>query len=158
MNFALHYQKICRVFLFKENKKHFREMTTGHPVIMGKNTYLSMGRALKNRTNIVLSNSPSFTPTDVIVAPTLCDALAETKNSSGSDEVFIIGGAQVYNTALPLADKIIITLIDGEFDTDTYFPKIDMNKWTTKSEERFPANEKDQFSLHLITLIRKTAP
>lgn len=138
--------------------KHFREVTTGHPVIMGKNTYLSMSKALKDRKNIVLSNSPDFTPSDVTVVSTFCDALREASNAPGRDEIFIIGGAQVYRTALPFADKIIITLLDGEFMTDTYFPEIDMNKWTTLSEERFPENERDEFRLHLVTLVRKTAP
>jgi len=137
--------------------KHFRETTTGHPVIMGRNTYLSMGKALKNRTNIVLSNSPEFTASDGVVAPSFCEALKHASDAMGRDEIFIIGGTQTYKTALPFADKIMITLVEGQFETDTYFPEIDMSKWTTVSEQKIPINERDLFALHLITLIRKTA-
>lgn len=138
--------------------RHFRETTTGHPVVMGRNTYLSMGKALKNRTNIVLSNSPLFTASDAVVAPSLCEALKHASDAPGRDEVFIIGGTQTYKTALPFADKIIMTIVEDQFETDTHFPEIDMSKWTTESEQRLPTDEKDLFSLHLITLVRKTAP
>ena len=96
--------------------KHFRETTTGHPVIMGKNTYLSMGSALPNRTNIVLSRSMKQEEhTDIQIASTFDKALELASTAPGRDEVFVIGGAQVYSDTLTHADKLIITFIDEVF-------------------------------------------
>lgn len=136
--------------------KHFRETTTGHPIIMGKNTYLSMGKkVLPNRTNIILSTSLNLTATDVAIARSFEEAVELAKVSPGAEQIFVIGGAQVYGRALAIADQLIITLIDGEFKADTYFPEIDMTEWFVENEQHIQ-NEKDQFPLHFLTLKRKT--
>lgn len=137
--------------------KHFKETTTGHAVIMGKNTYLSMGRALPNRANIVLSRSMDQEKyKDIQIAPTLDRALELASTASNKNEVFIIGGAQVYSEALARADKLIVTFVDGIFATDTYFPEIDTNEWVIENEQ-VNMNERDLYSLRFVTFIRKTA-
>ncbi|OHA88674.1 MAG: diacylglycerol kinase [Candidatus Zambryskibacteria bacterium RIFCSPHIGHO2_01_FULL_43_27] len=115
-----------------EDLKHFRAITTGHPVIMGRNTYLSIGKALPNRTNIVLSDTSLEAP-NVSVAKNLEEALGIAGDSPGSEEIFFIGGAYVYTQALPLADKLYLTLIDAEAEADTYFP--DYSVFTKKIKE-----------------------
>ena len=99
--------------------KHFKEITTGHPVIMGRKTYESIGRALPGRTNIVLSRNPEFAPADVVLVPSLQEAF---KLTEGAGEVFVIGGAQIFQQALPLTDKLYLTIVRGDFECDTFFP------------------------------------
>lgn len=138
--------------------KHFKETTTEHPIIMGRNTYLSMGeKALPNRTNIILSTSSEFTTRDARIAHSFEGALEIASASPGAEDIFVIGGAQVYNAALIKADRLLITLIDAEFETDTYFPEIDMTTWFTENEQLIQ-NECDLFPLHFLTLKRKTTP
>ncbi len=137
--------------------EHFRKKTTGHPVIMGRNTYLSIGRALPNRANIVLSNLLSFMTTDAQIVHSFPEALELAMTKPGSEKIFVIGGAQVYNVALPYANQVIITFVDGQFEADTYFPKINMNEWSTESEEHTQVDEKNLFPLRFLTLKRKTA-
>lgn len=137
--------------------KHFKEATTGHPVIMGRNTYLSIGKALPNRTNIILSNSDDFISPDAVVVNSFGRAIDIAQNAPGGDDVFVIGGAQTYKATLPYASRLMVTVIDGEFTSDTHFPEIDMKKWRVETE-RLVQEEKDQFPLHFITFIHKTAP
>jgi len=120
--------------LGKENKllchlpadlKHFKELTFGKPIIMGRKTYQSIGRALPGRLNIVLSKQMT-TIHDVIVVDTLSQALALTIDS---DEVFIIGGAKVFEEALPLAHQIYLTIIHNQFEADVFFPELDFRVW-----------------------------
>lgn len=107
-----------------EDLKRFKMLTTGHPVIMGRNTFLSIGRVLPNRTNIVLSDmSWSDAPDGVVVARSLEDALEKAKSAPGSEEVFVIGGGMVYKEALSVADRLYLTLIHGSFNGDAFFPE-----------------------------------
>jgi dihydrofolate reductase len=104
-----------------EDLKRFKSLTTGHPVIMGLKTYHSIGRALPNRTNIVLS----FEPQDidgVSIAQNLDQAIALAKEAPGGEEIFIIGGGQVYAQAISKADKLYLTLVAAEAEADTFFP------------------------------------
>lgn len=136
--------------------KHFKETTTGHPVIMGKNTYHSLGRTLPNRTNIVLSRSMKQEEyKDIQIASTFDRALELASSAPGANEVFIIGGARVYSETLHYANKLIITLIDEIFTTDTYFPQIDESEWTMESEQMM--KNKDLYPLRVTTYTRKTA-
>ena len=116
-----------------EDLKHFRAITTGHPIIMGRNTYLSIGKALPNRTNIVLSDTP-LDGADISIASNLEEAVFISKNSPGNEEIFFIGGAYVYTQALPLADKLYLTLIDAEAEADTFFP--DFSMFSKKIDEQ----------------------
>lgn len=102
--------------------KRFKEITTGHSIIMGSKTFESIGRPLPNRTNIVVTRDPDLEVPDVMVVRSLEDAI----DLAGDDEVFIIGGGQIYASALPLADKLYMTLIDAEEpEADIFFPEFE---------------------------------
>ncbi len=104
-----------------EDFKHFKETTSGHVVIMGENTYTSIGRPLPNRTNIVLSIDPNFSPEGCVVVSSIEEALAKAKEVE-RDEIFIIGGASIYRQFLPYANRLYLTLVEGDFEADTFFP------------------------------------
>lgn len=101
--------------------KHFKEVTSGHMVIMGQTTYQSMGRALPNRENIVLTKDPNFSVADAKVMYSIEEAL-EYANNSTEEEIFFIGGASIYAQSIKYADKLYLTLIDATYPADTYFP------------------------------------
>ena len=106
--------------------KYFRRTTLGHAVIMGRKNYESIGRPLPQRLNIVLSSDPGYRAPGCQVAHSLAAALA----AAGDDpEVFIVGGAQVYAQAMPLAARMYLTLIDAEFAGDAWFPEYDEREW-----------------------------
>ncbi len=105
-----------------EDFRHFKEITSGHAIIMGENTYRSIGRPLPNRTNIILSPHPDFAPEGCVVARSIEDAL-EKARAVESEEVFVCGGANVYQQFLPLCDRLYLTLVDGVYEADTFFPE-----------------------------------
>lgn len=113
----------------KADMKHFKENTTGHIVVMGRKTYQSLGKALKNRINIVVSKTPSFSPKDALVFPSLEEALAYGMNWEGKLVTFIIGGEQIYKEGMKYADNMLITHVMGTSLGDAYFPEIDMNSF-----------------------------
>lgn len=105
-----------------EDLRHFKRTTTGHAVLMGRRTHESIGRPLPGRRNLVVSRTPGYAPAGVEVFASLPEAL----NACGSDEeVFVIGGAQLYDAALPLADRAIVTEIDIDVEGDARFPALD---------------------------------
>ena len=104
-----------------EDFRYFKQVTLGHPIIMGKKTFLSIGKALPGRTNIILTRDDSFSADDVLVAKDAQQAL-QFAEQTGDTEVFVIGGSQVYETFLPIADRLYITLVPGEYEADTFFP------------------------------------
>ncbi|HNV62049.1 MAG TPA: dihydrofolate reductase, partial [Candidatus Cloacimonas acidaminovorans] len=108
-----------------EDLKRFKAITMGHPVIMGKNTWNSIGKPLPGRQNIVLSKDRNFQPQGAIVAHSLEEALKMVEGQ----EAYIIGGESVFKQFLPLADKMLITLIHSEFEGDTYFPYFSEEDW-----------------------------
>lgn len=102
-----------------EELKRFKEITMGNPIIMGRITHESIGKALPGRVNIVITREPDYKALGCIVVHSLEEALQQTKSA---DEVFIIGGGQIYAEALPLADKLYLTYIDREIEGDVFFP------------------------------------
>jgi len=103
-----------------EDLKHFKEKTTGKAIIMGERTFYSIGRALPNRLNIVLSQDPDLKIDGVTIAHSIPEAIEI--GGKFSDEVFIIGGGSIYAQTIGLADKLYLTLVDKEFEADTFFP------------------------------------
>lgn len=118
-----------------EDLKRFKALTTGHPVIMGRKTYESLGRPLPNRTNVVLSRSGGKFP-GCRVARSLDEALALFPDD---EELFIIGGAQIYEQALPLADRLYLTRVCHPYEGDTSFPEWDASEWHLASSEAHPS-------------------
>jgi dihydrofolate reductase len=115
-----------------EDLKRFRRLTMGHPIIMGRKTHDSIGRPLPGRRNIVVSRNPDLEIDGVETATSLQSALAMVADC---DTAFVIGGEQIYQAALPLADRIELTLIDSDFEGDARFPEIDPVEWTESQRE-----------------------
>ena len=107
----------------------FKELTLGHVLVMGRRTYESIGRPLSDRTTIVVTRQPDWNAGagGVLVAASVPEALAT--GASIDDEVFVVGGTQVYAEALPLADRLAITFVDAEPEGDTFFPEVDWAQW-----------------------------
>lgn len=122
--------------------KHFKELTTGHTVIMGRVTFESLPKgALPNRRNIVVTRNPAFRAENTEVALSIEDALWMARND---DEAFVIGGEQIYRETLPLSTRLYLTLIDAAFPgADAFFPEINLNMWTEVSREHHSADEKN---------------
>ena len=114
--------------------KHFKAITTGHAVIMGRKTFESIGKPLPNRQNIVISHNP-INHQGVLHASSLAEALQMVQ----SDEAFVIGGGEIYGQALHLVDRIYLTRVWKDYEADTFFPEIGMDKWSEISREDFPA-------------------
>ncbi len=124
--------------------KYFKKTTLNHHVIMGRKTFESIGKPLPKRTNIVVTRSIFFLASGCIVAHSLEEALQIARDHD-EEEVFIIGGAQLYEEALPIADRIYITEVDFCPEGDVFFPKIDTDAWREKSREPHPADEKNPY-------------
>ena len=133
-----------------EDLKRFRSLTMGHPIIMGRKTYDSIGRALPGRRNIVVSRQRNLAIEGVETATSLPAALEMT---SGADKVFVIGGEQIYQAALPMADRIELTRIEADFDGDVLFPEIDPAQW--KESVQQPGQDSGNgFEYRFVTLDR----
>jgi dihydrofolate reductase len=109
--------------------KRFREITSGHPIIMGRKTHESIGRVLPNRTNIIITRDQDYKVEGAVVVNSLEQAIkaaqtviASEAKQSESPEIFVIGGGQIYAQALHLADRLYLTIVEGEYEGDTYFP------------------------------------
>lgn len=125
-----------------EDKKRFRNLTIGHTVIMGSKTFDSIGKPLPDRTNIILSRKNIYEP-DALVMNSLDKALKVIRQD---DEVFVIGGGQVYKQVLSLADRLYITEVDISPIADAFFPKFDENDFKIIEETHHVANEKNSFA------------
>ncbi len=130
--------------------KHFKQITTGHTVFMGRKTFQSIGKPLPNRRNIVISKSVKAIAGCEVV-PSMEEALLLADKN---EEVMVIGGAEIYTLALPKANRIYLTKVHHEFEADTFFPEIDPNQWQETQHEDFPADEKNPFPYSYITLNR----
>jgi len=115
--------------------KHFKRTTMGHPIIMGRKTFESLGgKPLPGRPHIIISRTPHSGPDSEMETITFVPTLDDAINLAGAmdgDEIFICGGAQIYALAMPRIDRMILTLIDRDYDGDTYFPAFDPSQWHT---------------------------
>ena len=130
-----------------EDLKHFKKITLGKPVVMGRKTYVSLGQPLPHRKNIVISRDPSSIPNaqdgDVEVFDDFELALNEAKRSAGEmgvEEVMVIGGAKVFELAMKVADQMYITEIRQHYNADVKFPETDMTDWVEESSKEMKAN------------------
>jgi dihydrofolate reductase len=115
-----------------EDLAHFKRTTMGHPIIMGRKTFDSIGRPLPNRRNIVITRNPAWRHEGVEAVPSLQAALELV----GGVQTYIIGGAQIFAEALPLTDRLIVTEIHSTFGCDTFFPEIDPQQWKEVAREQ----------------------
>lgn len=131
---------------------HFKRVTMGKPIIMGRKTYESIGRPLPGRTNIVLTRSSDFNAEGVLTANTLEQAL---NHVSAEDEVMIIGGSTIYELTLPRADRLYLTYVEDSFEGDAWFPDFDLEQWHIVASEEHSADEKNSSAYRFVTYARK---
>ncbi len=144
--------------------KHFKEITTGHTVIMGRKTFESIGRPLPNRTNIVITRETNYSPDGVDVVHSIEEALKIASLEQGRKfeenqdevEVFVIGGGQIYTEAIEKANKLYITEIESSPEADTFFPEIKMDVWKELSREPHMPDEKNPLPYSFVTYSRKS--
>ncbi|WP_250461127.1 dihydrofolate reductase [Microbulbifer litoralis] len=132
--------------------KFFKHTTLGKPIVMGRKTFESIGRPLPGRDNIVISRNPDWCADGVICASTLERGLQLARASaagSGAEEVMVIGGAEIYRQALPLAARLYVTEVDAEVDGDAFFPEID-DQWMEVSRICHEASVKDEYNYCLV--------
>lgn len=133
--------------------KHFKQLTMGHPILMGRKTYESIGKPLPGRTSIIITRQEDFRAEGCIVTHSVEEAIAKAKELD--EQVYIIGGAEIYKQALPLTDCIELTKIQHHFEGDTYFPEIKNSEWEIVSEENHTPDEKNKYNYTFLTLKRK---
>ncbi len=121
------------LYRIPDDLKHFKELTSGCPVIMGRKTYESIGRPLPNRTNIVVTNNPEFACDGCVISHDLESALSQARFRNPR-EVFVIGGEKIYEAALPMAQRLYLTLIDAQKEADAHFPAYDEFKKVVADE------------------------
>ena len=131
--------------------RRFRQLTTGHHVIMGRKTHESIGRALPERTNLVLSRRADYEAAGCTILTSL-DAALEYARGAGEAEAFVIGGAAVYRMALPKADRLYLTEIDAEIPGDVHFPTFDRSQWrsVTSSQHEADAHHEYGFTMEML--------
>jgi len=145
--------------------KHFRETTSGHPVVMGQRTFESLGqasdgtagRALPKRRNIILTLDKDFKREGIEVAYSMEELDELLKNTTeANEEIFVIGGGQIYKLFIEKADRLYITHVDVSFpDADTYFPNIDMNKWGKVKNTTYHKDDLNKYNLEFAVYEKK---
>ncbi len=134
-----------------DDLKRFKALTKGHPIIMGRKTFESIGRVLPDRVNIVVSNTLEEAPAGTLLANSLTAALDLAKTS---DEAFIIGGSQLFAMSLPLAGRLFLTRVHATIDGDVSLPTIDFSKWKEMCREEHPKDSDHQYSFTFLNYER----
>lgn len=132
--------------------KHFHDLTTGKPVIMGRKTFESIGKPLPDRTNIIITRDTNYKAENCIVVHSTDEAL---KAAEGNEEVMIIGGAQIYKEFLSKANRIYLTIIDSDFEGDVYFPEYNIEEWEETEYEEHERDADNQYNYTFLILERK---
>jgi len=137
---------------------HFRQVTLNKPVIMGRKTFESIGKPLKDRTNIVITRDAGRSAPGVIFVPSFDDALAVARTDAekrGTDEIMVIGGSDVFRAAMPLADRLDVTHVHASPAGDVYFPPIDPTVWREASRREHAAGEHDSAGFTVAAYLRR---
>ena len=134
--------------------KRFKKITTGHHILMGRNTFESIGKPLPNRTSIIITRNNNYFKDGCLIANSIEKAIELVEEK----DAFIIGGAQIYKQALEsdLVDKLDVTIVNQSFDADVFFPEINLNIWEEISRENFKADEKNKFDYSFVSFKKKT--
>ena len=135
-----------------EDFKRFKQITSGHYIIMGRKTFESFPKPLPNRTHIIITRHKEYLADGCLVVHSLEEAL---EISPQNEEVFIIGGAQIYKQALPFADKIDLTRVHIELDADAFFPEFNTSEWNLVFSEKHVKDEKHQYDFTFETYLKK---
>ena len=131
------------IWHLSKDLQHFKTLTNGHAVIMGRKTFESMPRALPNRTNIVITRQSDYQAENIMVTSSLSEALTIAKNDP---RPFIIGGGEIYKQSMSVADEIELTRVHADFDADTFFPEINPHQWKKVWREDHPADERHAYA------------
>lgn len=141
-----------------EDLKYFKRVTMGHPIVMGRKTFESIGRPLPGRLNIVVSRKNDWRFEGAVHAASLEEGLkiAEREAASkGLDQVMLVGGAQLYQQAFSRCTRLYLTQVHAQIDGDAFFPELDLSAWTELSREDHAADEKNPYSYSFIVMQRK---
>lgn len=122
--------------------KRFKQITSGHYIIMGRKTFESFPKPLPNRTHVIITRQKNYAPEGCIIVDSIEVAI---ETCPKNEDVFIIGGGEIYNLAMNFADSIELTRVHESFEADTFFPEIDLKQWKLTSEEYHPKDEKHKF-------------
>ena len=133
---------------------YFKRVTMGHPVVMGRRTWQSIGKALPGRLNIVVTRNPSLEAPGATVVASLDEAW---KAAGDAAEVSIIGGTSIFRETLPIADRIHLTEVEADVEGDTFFPEFDRGEWVEQEVERHPADERHEYPFRIVLLTRRAA-
>jgi dihydrofolate reductase len=133
--------------------KRFKKVTSGHHILMGRNTFESIGKPLPNRTSVIITRNNDYFKDGCLVANSIEEAIELSKEDSA---IFIIGGAQIYKQAIAqgLVDRLDITIVHHDFEADVFFPEIDMNIWKETSREDLKADEKNKYDYSFVSYKR----
>ena len=142
------------IWRLPDDLKQFKRLTTGHPIIMGRKTFDSIGKPLPNRTSIVITRNKGCALEGVIVVNSVEEAVGEAKKT-GTEEAFVIGGAEIYQLILPIADKIYLTEVKADFEGDAYFSIPNIENWQEEIRLHHPADEKHTTAFDFVELVRK---
>jgi dihydrofolate reductase len=132
--------------------KRFKTLTTGHYIIMGRKTFESFPKPLPNRTHVIITRQKNYTAENCIVVDSLKKAIAVCPKD---EDVYVIGGGEIYNQSIDFADKLEITKVFHSFEADTFFPEIDITKWILVSEEFHAKDEKHAYDFCFQTYVSK---
>jgi dihydrofolate reductase len=132
--------------------KHFKALTMGHHIVMGRKTYESIGKPLPGRTSVVVTHNTDYSVPGVIVASSLEAAMAACGND---EEIFVIGGAEIYRQAINFADRIYLTEIDANISGDAHFAELDIKQWQETGRESRVPDEKNQHPYHFVVYDKK---
>jgi len=139
------------VWHLPDDFKRFKQLTSGHHIVMGRKTFDSFPKLLPNRTHVVITRQDNFRKEGVLVVNSLKRAI---ELSADDPQPFVIGGGEIYKMAMTLADKIELTRVHGTFEADTYFPEIDKNQWKLVSEEFHEKDKKHNYAFTYLTYER----
>ena len=134
-----------------EDMKHFKALTMGHHIVMGRKTYDSIGKPLPGRTTVVVTRDRGLRIDGCVVAHSLGEAIAAC---AGDEEIFIVGGAEIYAQALPLADTLYVTEIQQDVEGDAHFPEFDPGAWREVAREKRSQTEPQPLEYHFVTYRR----
>jgi len=140
-----------------EDLRRFKQRTEGHVVIMGRRTFESLAAPLPNRPAIVVSRSRDLDTGEATLANSLDEAL-DIARGRGEAEVFILGGSEIYAMALPLADRLVLTVVHAEIEGDTYFPEFDLAAWTITEDQRHEVDDRHEHPFSFRCYERVEAP
>ena len=133
-----------------DDLRHFKRLTLGRPIIMGRRTWESLPGLLPDRTHIVVTRDPAYRADGALVVHSLDDAVA----AAGAEEAFVVGGAELYALALPRASRLYLTLLEAEVEGDAFFPAIDPMQWQEVAREPHAADERHAYAFAFVTLER----